>query len=177
MPTFICFLNWTEQGVKNAKDAGKRHQAAKAMAEKLGGRVLSTYVTTGQYDVVATVEMPSGEAMAKFATAVAASGNARTTTVRAFSPRSSPTRLHFRFVLEARALRGRLLRPPPRFVIAGIDKGARNRRSRREIQRNAVDLAPRRQAADCRRRGIGRRSHSGSRGARCRSERALAHRA
>lgn len=86
MPTFMCFLNWTEQGVKNAKDAGKRNQAAKNLAEKLGGKVLSTYVTTGQYDVVATVEMPSGEAMVKFVTAVAASGNARTTTVRAFAP-------------------------------------------------------------------------------------------
>jgi uncharacterized protein with GYD domain len=86
MPTFICFLNWTEKGVKNAKDAGKRSQAAKAMAEKLGGKVLSTYVTTGQYDVVATVDMPSGEAMAKLVAAIGASGNARTTTVRAFAP-------------------------------------------------------------------------------------------
>jgi uncharacterized protein with GYD domain len=86
MPTFICFLNWTDQGVKNAKDAGKRNQAAKSVAEKLGGRVLSTYITTGQYDVVATLDMPSGEAMAKFVTAVAASGNARTTTVRGFTP-------------------------------------------------------------------------------------------
>lgn len=86
MPTFITFLNWTDQGAKTAKDSGKRSQAAKAMAEKLGGRVLSVYVTTGQYDVVATVEMPSGEAMAKYAAAVAASGNARTTTVRAFAP-------------------------------------------------------------------------------------------
>ena len=84
MPTFMCFLNWTEQGAKTAKDAGKRYQASKAMAEKLGGRLLSAYVTTGQYDVVATVEMPNGEAMAKFAVAIAASGNARTTTVRAF---------------------------------------------------------------------------------------------
>jgi uncharacterized protein with GYD domain len=86
MPTFMLFLNWTEQGAKTAKDSGKRSQAAKAMAEKLGGRVLSAYVTTGHYDVVATLDMPSGEAMAKFVTAIAASGNARTTTVRAFPP-------------------------------------------------------------------------------------------
>ena len=84
MPTFICFLNWTDQGAKTAKDSGKRYQASKAMAEKLGGKLLSAYVTTGQYDVVATVDMPSGEAMAKFAMAISASGNARTTTVRAF---------------------------------------------------------------------------------------------
>jgi len=42
------------------------------------------YVTTGQYDVVATLEMPDGGAMAKMAVALSASGNARTTTVRAF---------------------------------------------------------------------------------------------
>lgn len=86
MPTFMCFLNWTEQGVKHAKDAGKRTKAAHAVAEKLGGKILSTYITTGQYDVVATLDMPSGDAMAKFVTAIGATGNARTTTVRAFAP-------------------------------------------------------------------------------------------
>jgi len=86
MPTFICFLNWTDQGAKNAKDSVKRYQAGKARAEKLGGRILSAYVTTGQYDVVVTVEMPDGEAMLKFVTAIAASGNSRTTTVRGFTP-------------------------------------------------------------------------------------------
>ena len=86
MPTFICFLNWTDQGAKNPKDASKRYQAARQMAEKLGGRVLSSYVTTGQYDVVVTVDMPDGNAMSKFAMAIAGSGNARTTTVRGFTP-------------------------------------------------------------------------------------------
>ena len=86
MPTFICFLNWTDQGAKNAKDSSKRYQASKDMAEKLGGKLLSAYVTTGQYDVVATVEMPNGEAMVKFASAISATGNARTTTVRGYTP-------------------------------------------------------------------------------------------
>ena len=86
MPTFICFLNWTDQGAKNAKDSSKRYQASKDMAEKLGGKLISAYVTTGQYDVVATVEMPNGEAMVKFASAISATGNARTTTVRGYTP-------------------------------------------------------------------------------------------
>jgi uncharacterized protein with GYD domain len=86
MPTFICFLNWTDQGAKNTKDLSKRYQAGKNVAEKLGGKLLSAYVTTGQYDVVVTVDMPSGEAMAKLVVALAATGNARTTTVRAFTP-------------------------------------------------------------------------------------------
>jgi len=86
MPMFICFLNWTDQGAKAAKDAAKRAQAAKSLAEKLGGRILSGYVTTGHYDVVITADMPNGDAMVKFATAVSGTGNARTTTVRAFTP-------------------------------------------------------------------------------------------
>ena len=50
----MCFPNWTEQGAKNAKEANKRFQASKSMAEKLGGKLLSAYVTTGQYDLVVT---------------------------------------------------------------------------------------------------------------------------
>ena len=86
MPTFMCFLNWTDQGARNAKDANKRFQASRGLAEKLGGTLLSAYVTTGRYDVALTLDMPNGEAVAKFASAIAGSGNARTTTVRAYTP-------------------------------------------------------------------------------------------
>jgi uncharacterized protein with GYD domain len=86
MPTFICLLNWTDQGAKTTKDAGRRYQASKALAEKLGGKLLSSYITTGQYDVIATLDMPDGQAMAKFSVALSASGNARTTTVLACPP-------------------------------------------------------------------------------------------
>jgi uncharacterized protein with GYD domain len=86
MPTFMCFLNWTDQGARNAKDANKRFQASRSVAEKLGGKLLTAYVTTGQYDVALTLDMPNGEAVAKFASAIAGSGNARTTTVRAYTP-------------------------------------------------------------------------------------------
>ena len=84
MATFMCFLNWTDHGAKTAKEVGKRHQAVKTVAEKLGGQLLSAYVTTGRYDVVATLEIPTAEAMVKFVSSIMASGNARTATVRAF---------------------------------------------------------------------------------------------
>ena len=86
MPTFMCFLNWTDQGARNAKDANKRFQASRSLAEKLGGKLLTAYVTTGRYDGALTLDMPNGDAMAKFASAIAGSGNARTTTVRAYTP-------------------------------------------------------------------------------------------
>jgi uncharacterized protein with GYD domain len=87
MPTFMCFLTWTDQGVKNVMDIGKRSKAASTLAEKLGGKIISAYVTTGHYDVVATIDLPSGDAMVKFAAALSAAGNVRTTTVRAYAPK------------------------------------------------------------------------------------------
>lgn len=86
MPTFMCFLNWTDQGAKGVKDAVARSEATKDLIAKLGGRLVCGYVTTGQYDVVLTVEMPNGDAMTKLAVALSSRGNVRTTTVRAFSP-------------------------------------------------------------------------------------------
>jgi uncharacterized protein with GYD domain len=85
MATFMCFMNWTEQGAKGAKDSNKRYQITKGLVEKLGGKLLSAYVVTGQYDVVFVADMPNGEAMVKLTVALAASGNVRTTTQRAFS--------------------------------------------------------------------------------------------
>ena len=58
----------------------------KSLVAQLGGRLVSAYVTTGQYDVALTIEMPDGDAMTKFVVSLTSSGNARTTTVRAFTP-------------------------------------------------------------------------------------------
>ncbi len=95
MPTFMCFLNWTDQGAKAVKDAVARYEATNALIAGLGGRLVCGYVTTGQYDVVLVVEMPNGDAMTKLAVALTSRGNVRTTTARAFSPEefeSSPPR-------------------------------------------------------------------------------------
>ena len=86
MPTFMCFLNWTDQSAKAVKDGPKRYEATKALVSKLGGRLVRACVTTGQYDVVLVVEMPNGDAMTQLAVAITSSGHARTTTVRAFAP-------------------------------------------------------------------------------------------
>ena len=56
MPTFMYFLNWTDQGAKALKDGPKRYEATRAMVTQLGGRLVCAYVTTGQYDVVLVVD-------------------------------------------------------------------------------------------------------------------------
>ena len=86
MITFVCYLNFTEQGVKAIKDVAKRYEASKALIQKLGGRLVCAYVTTGQYDAISVIEMPNGEAMAKYSATLGSRGFVRTTTVRAFAP-------------------------------------------------------------------------------------------
>jgi uncharacterized protein with GYD domain len=82
----MCFLNWTDQGAKAVKEATQRYEALKSIVTGLGGRVVSAYVTTGQYDIAVTVEMPNGDAMTKLSIALSSRGFVRTTTVRAFTP-------------------------------------------------------------------------------------------
>jgi len=86
MLTFLCLLNWTDQGAKGVKDVEARFEAGKALIAGLGGRLVCGYVTTGQYDAVLVVEMPNGDAMIKLAVALTSRGNVRTTTARALSP-------------------------------------------------------------------------------------------
>ncbi len=85
MPTYITLFKWTEQGAKDVKNAPARFQASKKLVESMGGKVLGLYVTMGEYDVVALTEGPSDEAAATVALSIAAKGNVKTTTMRAFT--------------------------------------------------------------------------------------------
>ncbi len=85
MPTYVTLFKWTEQGVRNIKDAPARFAASKKLMESLGGKVLGLYVTMGDYDIVALTEGPSDEVAAAIALSIASKGNAKTTTMRAFT--------------------------------------------------------------------------------------------
>ena len=85
MPTFICSLGWTGQGIKAVKDVPKRSKAARALAKKVGVTIKQVYMTTGDHDMMVIVEAPNGDNVAKFAMALSMQGNVRTSTVRAWS--------------------------------------------------------------------------------------------
>ena len=85
---YILLTNWTEQGIKNVKDSPKRLEAAKALAKRLKGEIRKFYMTTGAYDMVLLLEVPTDEAAAKFALTLGSGGNVRTTTLKAFSEES-----------------------------------------------------------------------------------------
>ena len=85
MATYITLVNWTDQGIKSIKEAPDRIDAVRALAKKLGCEMQDFYMTVGAYDMVATMEAPDDETMAKLALTIGSAGNVRTTTLKAFS--------------------------------------------------------------------------------------------
>jgi uncharacterized protein with GYD domain len=81
---FILSLNFTDQGARGIKEAPKRAQAARELAKKVGAEIKQVYLTTGDADLVALVEAPSGESIVKFAMALSMQGNVHTRTARAW---------------------------------------------------------------------------------------------
>jgi uncharacterized protein with GYD domain len=84
MAKYIALVNWTDQGVKNIKDSPGRLDAARGLAKKLGCEMREFYMTIGACDMVAMMDAPDDETMAKFALTLASGGNVRTTTLKAF---------------------------------------------------------------------------------------------
>ena len=85
MPAYIALIDWTEQGVRDFKNTVDRYEAAQSAFESLGVRFTDVWWTLGTHDIVATVEAPDDETLAAALLSVAAQGNIRTTTLRAFT--------------------------------------------------------------------------------------------
>jgi uncharacterized protein with GYD domain len=85
MPTFITLVSWTDQGIRTVKDAPKRLEAGRVLAKKLGVEVKQIYVTSGETDLVVILETANPDNIPKFVLAMAAQGNGRTRTMRAWS--------------------------------------------------------------------------------------------
>jgi uncharacterized protein with GYD domain len=85
MATYVVLANFTEQGVRHAKDSPKRAVAFKEMAKKHGATVKDLYWTQGRYDIAAIVEAPDDITVTALSLSVATLGNVRTETMRAFS--------------------------------------------------------------------------------------------
>ena len=84
MPAYITLFNWTDQGVRNAKNTSERAQAAREAWEAAGGRFIGIWWTFGEYDGVVVHEAPDDATANKLLFATGMQGNIRTTTMRAF---------------------------------------------------------------------------------------------
>ena len=85
MPQYISLINYTEQGLKDMKNIPDRVAAARQAMQAAGGKLLSYHLTLGQYDGVVISEFPDDESATSLVLAIAAQGNIRTTTLKAFT--------------------------------------------------------------------------------------------
>ena len=85
MATFFLTINWTDQGIRNVKEAPKRREAAKELARKVGVEIKEVYLTSGEHDILVIAEAPLGDHITKFALAISSLGNVRTCTSRAWT--------------------------------------------------------------------------------------------
>lgn len=85
MATYISLCNLTDQGIRSIKDTTKRADAVKEAASKFGAKMPQLFWTQGQFDLVAIIEAPDDASATAFGLAIAAGGNVRMQTMRAFS--------------------------------------------------------------------------------------------
>ena len=85
MSTYILLLRWTEQGVSKIKESPARLDAFKQALQQAGGALKDFYMVTGRYDMIAVVEVPNEETIAKLALGTRSKGSTRTETLRAFT--------------------------------------------------------------------------------------------
>jgi uncharacterized protein with GYD domain len=84
MTTYIMLANWTDQGIRSAKDSSRRLDAAKQALKSMGGEFKAFFLTMGDYDMVAVYEAPDDAVAARFNLQLGMLGNVRTRTLKAF---------------------------------------------------------------------------------------------
>jgi len=85
MPTYISLVSWTDQGIRNVKEAPQREDDFKQAVEAAGGKVNGFYLTMGKYDAVVILDLPSDETAAAIVLSTGSRGNVRTETMKAFA--------------------------------------------------------------------------------------------
>ena len=84
MSTFIALLDYTDQGIRSIRDSPHRADQFNEMAESAGAKIVAQYWTIGSHDGVLIMDAPTDEVAASILLALGASGNVRTTTLRAY---------------------------------------------------------------------------------------------
>ncbi len=85
MPTFISLFGWTEQGVHDVINTGKRAKDFRSAIQAAGGAVKDIYWTMGRYDGVIVFEVPDDATAAAVMMGGCSKGNIRTEILRAFT--------------------------------------------------------------------------------------------
>ncbi|MGD8277449.1 MAG: GYD domain-containing protein [Gemmatimonadota bacterium] len=86
MARYLTLYNFTDQGVRAVKDSPVRLKSAIKRGNAAGAKVISAWYTEGPYDLVVITEADDEKTAAAFALSIAAQGNVRSTTMRAWMP-------------------------------------------------------------------------------------------
>jgi uncharacterized protein with GYD domain len=84
MPTFLISMNWTDQAIRAIKQARQRADYGRELGKKFKVDYKALYMTSGDSDLLAIVDAPSEDDVAKFVLALSSRGNVRTHTRRAW---------------------------------------------------------------------------------------------
>jgi uncharacterized protein with GYD domain len=85
MATYISLLRFTEQGAKNLKKSTNRAHDFDKIAATAGVKIEGQYWTLGTYDGVLIISADSEQKALQCLSQLAAQGNVRTETMRAFT--------------------------------------------------------------------------------------------
>lgn len=77
MPTYVALMNWTDQGIRTARDTVQRRDQAEGLAQKHGARIEQVYWTIGPYDLVTILEAPDDESVTAMMLELGSGGNLR----------------------------------------------------------------------------------------------------
>jgi uncharacterized protein with GYD domain len=74
MPTFFISMSWTDQGIRAIKEARQRANYGRELGKKFKVEYKALYMTSGDSDLLAIVDAPNGDDVAKFGRARAELG-------------------------------------------------------------------------------------------------------
>jgi uncharacterized protein with GYD domain len=84
MPRYVSLLRFTEKGAREIKNSAQRALDFKKAAEGAGAKVEAQYWMFGPYDGLLILNADNADAALRCLTELAAAGNVRTETMRAF---------------------------------------------------------------------------------------------
>ena len=85
MPSYVVLGSYTDQGLRNIKEAPSGGYRVEEALELVGGKVTAIYLTMGMYDIIFVADAPNDEIMAAALLTITTSGDMHTTTLKAFN--------------------------------------------------------------------------------------------
>ena len=85
MAKYVILIDWTDQGVRNARDSVTRFEQSREAFQQMGVTIETVYWTLGRHDLVAVTDAPDDQTLAAALLRLAGLGNVRTEALRAFT--------------------------------------------------------------------------------------------